>query len=587
MNEHRIVEEREIVITDLLWRLAEQWRAIVATGLIFAILLTGLKYIVDVRAYDSAVKAQSEQDAIRASLAQQDENEGDETDVDEALFLSVNEGDEKALAEAEEEVENTDRFEDEKTNTTQEDDKADAADTETAAAPLAGAKANLAVRPGTDGSLYLERIPTEGVLLRSLTYYDQYKDMEDYYNESLLMRVNSENETRLYMLFYVEPTEKSETTAFVTANMYARLLYNDDFLHEVSKALGLDTEVRYFKELFNIFLLQDDIVSQEQTAGKGFGVTLILSGAEDYEAVEKALTDQFQAAKAEIEKTAGAHKLKKMTCSVSTINDLDTRALQNDAYNRMISCANNFEKSYDLLAAEEKASVDKVIIDGSVKKILSDYRAGRETGDPLIDHTDPLGNKPSVSKTALIAGFILGVLLYAFLYLLGILLIHRIRGEKDVEKATGLRSFGGVYTYPWRGAWNRFLHSKAIYTLRHKKKGRPEEAADRIARAIAAKASHDDIKKISMIVLGDSNRWADGILSRQKRLLAKEYEIEAERIHNFGSALSLDEDQIRRLNPACLVLLSGTTTPAMTADLLTRLQEYRIPVLGTEFLEGA
>ena len=332
--------------------------------------------------------------------------------------------------------------------------------------------------------------------------------------------------------------------------------------------------------------MEDGYVSTGQ-AGMGFGVQVILSGAEDFDEIERILTKKIEAAHDDIEKTAGPHTLKKLTCSVSTINDLETRQQQTDAYTRMINASNAFEKAYDTLSVDEKHSVDKVIIEGNVKKILGDYRAGRAVGDPLIDNTDPVGKKPSLSRTSVIAGFLLGALFYAFLYLLGILFFRRIRGEKDIERATGLRSFGGVYTYPWTGGPGRFLHDRMLYNRRRKKHGRPEEAADRIARSIAARADHEGIKYISLITLGDTSRWADNILNRQKKLLSGECGIDAGRIYCPGKSLAIDEEVIRQLSPVCIVLLSGTTLPSMAADLLTRLQEYGIPVLGTEFLEGA
>ena len=39
------------------------------------------------------------------------------------------------------------------------------------------------------------------------------------------------------------------------------------------------------------------------------------------------------------------------------------------------------------------------------------------------------------------------------------------------------------------------------------------------------------------------------------------------------------------MGTALLVTLSGTTTPDMVAEILARLKEYQVPVLGTEFLE--
>ena len=569
MNEHRIVEEREIVIADLLWGLLIQWRGLLACGLIFAVLLTGLKYAVDLHAYTKKANTLSTSESRAAASAEQDE---EEAEIDEALFLTMNDGDGKNLAGAQSGMQ-------------KDQEKTGKAGTEKEE-PLAGSKAPLSILQGGDGTYYLEKMPTENPVVRALNYFSFYKDQEDYYNNSILMRVNTENEHRLYMLYYVKAQENGETDPFITGNMYARLVYDNGFINSVADALGLKTEPRYLKEIFKIFTMEDGYVSTGQ-AGMGFGVQVILSGAEDFDEIERSLTKKIEAAHDDIEKTAGPHTLKKLTCSVSTINDLETRQQQTDAYTRMINASNAFEKAYDTLSVDEKHSVDKVIIEGNVKKILGDYRAGRAVGDPLIDNTDPVGKKPSLSRTSVIAGFLLGALFYAFLYLLGILFFRRIRGEKDIGRATGLRSFGGVYTYPWTGGPGRFLHDRMLYNRRRKKHGRPEEAADRIARSIAARADHEGIKYISLITLGDTSRWADNILNRQKKLLSGECGIDAGRIYCPGKSLAIDEEVIRQLSPVCIVLLSGTTLPSMAADLLTRLQEYGIPVLGTEFLEGA
>ena len=62
---------------------------------------------------------------------------------------------------------------------------------------------------------------------------------------------------------------------------------------------------------------------------------------------------------------------------------------------------------------------------------------------------------------------------------------------------------------------------------------------------------------------------------------------EVRRIRADQGVSSINEDDFRTMPPAVIVLLSGITTPAMVSNLLLRLEEYDIPVVGTEFLEGA
>ena len=152
---------------------------------------------------------------------------------------------------------------------------------------------------------------------------------------------------------------------------------------------------------------------------------------------------------------------------------------------------------------------------------------------------------------------------------------------------TGVRSYGGIYEYPYKSLPARFAHCKMVYNLRHKKAGRPEMDAKKTALAIAARAGHIKAEGVSLITLGKSGIWEERILSRQKKILSEERNLQVRRIRADQGVSSINEDDFRTMPPAVIVLLSGITTPAMVSNLLIRLEEYDIPVVGTEFLEGA
>ena len=111
--------------------------------------------------------------------------------------------------------------------------------------------------------------------------------------------------------------------------------------------------------------------------------------------------------------------------------------------------------------------------------------------------------------------------------------------------------------------------------------------AKKTALAIAARAGHIKAEGVSLITLGKSGIWEERILSRQKKILSEERNLEVRRIRADQGVSSINEDDFRTMPPAVIVLLSGITTPAMVSNLLLRLEEYDIPVVGTEFLEGA
>ena len=62
--------EREVNLLDLFWSLLLSWRQIICFGIIFAVLLGGLKYVRDTRAYQAAQNADVEEKEEELSEAE-------------------------------------------------------------------------------------------------------------------------------------------------------------------------------------------------------------------------------------------------------------------------------------------------------------------------------------------------------------------------------------------------------------------------------------------------------------------------------------------------------------------------------------
>lgn len=56
--------EREINLAELLWNILFSWRQIICCGIIFAILLSGMKYVQDSRSYRAAQNKDTEQEEV-------------------------------------------------------------------------------------------------------------------------------------------------------------------------------------------------------------------------------------------------------------------------------------------------------------------------------------------------------------------------------------------------------------------------------------------------------------------------------------------------------------------------------------------
>lgn len=518
IDEKKIVEEREIDFFDLWWRLLEQWRGMLAVGLIFAILLPALKYHSDLNAYNNRLAL--EQAAQEASAAGVEEAE-DATGKELSQMIAA---------------ENADMI----------------------AATL-----------------------TEFPAIKALTYYKAWKTVKNYYKNSYLMKIDASRESRIMLMYYVK-SGSPETDCHMAANIYARLQYQDSFTEEIAKMFGDDIPAQSMKELLWTSILES-VGGADNDKGVGFSLTIVLPHHVDPDDLAQKITEALQRRHDTTEKQMGKHELVYLNSTLTTITDTEHLRQQTDTYNQMISLDNNFQKAYAALEEDQRLLVDEIMISGQVESVLKKASFGEELESMGFRRDGDIN--PHLSRKFVVVGFVLGVMLYAGIYLLWLLLIRRIRDERDLERRTGLRSFGGIYEYPYKKGLQSFLHSRKIYRRRHRDAGRPFADAAKIAHMIKAKAEHLGSGAVSMITLGETSDWADGIMNRQSEMLKKNG-LEARVIPAVNGAYSIDDEIFKSMAPVCIVLLSGETTPHMAAEMLARLREYDISVLGTEFLEG-
>lgn len=518
IDERKIVEERELDFFDLWWRLLEQWRGMVAVGLIFAILLPLLKYSSDLKAYNNRLAL--EQAAQEANAAGVEAAE-DQTGEDISRMIAA---------------ENADMI----------------------AATL-----------------------TEFPAIKALTYYKAWRTVKNYYKNSYLMKIDASREKRIMLMYYVK-SGSPETDCHMAANMYTRLQYQDSFTAEVAEMIGEDIPATAMKELLWTNMLESN-GGADNDKGVGFSLTVVLPNNAEPEDLAEKITASLQRRHDTTEKQIGKHELVYLNSTYTTVTDVDHLKQQTETYSQMISLDNNFQKNYADLEEDQRLLVDEIMISGQVESVLKKASFGEELESMGFRRDGDID--PRLSRKFVVVGFVLGVILYAVVYMLWMLLIRRIRDERELERRTGLRSFGGIYEYPYKKGLQSFLHSRKIYRRRHREAGRPFADAAKIAHMITAKAEHLGSGAVSMITLGQTTDWADGIMNRQSEMLKKNG-LEAKVVPAVNGAYSIDDEILKSMAPVCIVLLSGETTPHMAAELLARLREYDISVLGTEFLEG-
>lgn len=504
MNDQQyIMEEQGIDIRTFLWALLEQWRGMVVTGIIFALLLAGARHVVNVRAARYA----------RSQVGMEEE---------------------------------------------------------------------------TAQSLYKgqQNVP------RVLHYYQNWQNQKFYYENSGLMKVDPNREDRYVIRYYITSDSPGEADFDTIEGCYRNMMNDEKFPDSMAGLFDPDLPRELVRELFLINPLNSK--SSDDAPGRGFSVGVILpprEGGYDYDLIRDTITAYVKEKSEDIRKVLGDFDLQVIIAGPTVINYPKRGSTQISTFNSLLSAEKKFQSEYSSLTASEKASVNKIVSDGNVREWLLDHMVPQEVESKTPAKAASGGTSTAAATSRLrfpkkfaALGFLIGLFLFAALLFFRTIFSRKLRDEGEAGQVTGLRSFGGIYQYPYTSGWKRFLHSRKIYEMRHKDAARPGTETVRITRKIAARAQHAEASGVCMIVLGKPGGMVDGILKEQGNLLEKAG-ISSSAAYARDGIVSIDESVYSGMGTALLVTLSGTTTPDMVAEILARLKEYQVPVLGTEFLE--
>ena len=428
-------------------------------------------------------------------------------------------------------------------------------------------------------------------VLKALVFYDDWQNQKDYYESNPLMKIDPTHEERYVLRYYIS-AEDYEHEDLVTVEDCYRLMTSDQgFADAMSICFGDDVQKKYIRELFMISSMNAEEPSRP--IGRGFSVVLTLpprSGNYDLDLIRDTVTDYIKAKSDTLKKVFGEFDVELLSSDHLYISYPMRGDTQLTAFNKVLSCENKFNITYSALSASEKLSVDKIVGEGDVKLWLLENRVRKEKeGEQTLTETAtaPVRHaRPGFPKKYSALGFLIGLILFAGVLFFQMVFSRKLRDENEFENISGLRSFGGVYKYPYTSVWDRFFHDKKIYELRHRTASKSTIEAARIIRRAAAKAAHIEVANVCLIVLGTPGKWTCETIQKQSDILNGE-KISASVVFARDGISSIDEKEYGKMGSALIVTLSNVTTPAMVAELINRLEEYHIPILGTEFIEGA
>ena len=481
---------------------------------------------------------------------------------------------------------------------------------------------------------------------RALIDYVDWQNIKEYYDNSLLMDLETYKKDRLDLLYYVKSNDEN-TDINSIAHLYEQMLLDPELAEKMGEAYGVKKDVDLMTELYWFNSIEKEKENGNQK-GIVFSITSIIPSGSDSSRIRDAMNDFIESRKDMISKTAGDFELTLVSATDYRVTNLTRTEKQASRFKDLLSRKSDFSQYYTKLPYKERFLTGLIILDGNpqtwairfrsrkdeetlVSDILAIFdknleriqngveeseedRTKREELQAAVGEAD-LGltseenlievrkwiaeeeeeeeeeTQGSLEVGKIVKRFVLmliiGMLLYAGIYFICLVLRHRIKHESDLEDMAGIYSFGSVCTYPYRTPLQKFFHDPKVYFMRTGGGEDDISEAVRIARRIGRKAARLGKSSLLAITMGKESPWAYGIYKKQKEILEKEFGITYKRtVLDKDVKQELEVIDYESFDSVVLIAIDDVTKIDMAFKALKMLKEYDVSVLGSMFLAG-
>lgn len=405
---------------------------------------------------------------------------------------------------------------------------------------------------------------------------DWIEEQKDYINNSILMNTNTGNQRTLVLDYQITLADNLDTTMSALVNGYVGLIRDEDLINGIKEAFGYTNDNKYIAELISInnFSFVGGNIAQLGGANADNAVVevvIILPEGVDENAVQEAVTKRIKEYSGKLSNSISPHNIDLLNSNVAYLLNYTAISYKNNIMQSVFNLQNNMKNMKTTLSDSQKAAVDSIIrIKSDAKKI--------EAGENIKENAaeKEAAPKPGFSKKYALFGFILGAMIYAFIYLLLIIVKGCINCAADVEYYLQSRLLGEIYDTNNSTGFAKLLHSKLVENLRYRGRLNPEVQVKKTVDAIDAVCEHNQTKKFALFDLtGKNGKHASAVISG---ITDKGIDVEL-----IDGSTDMEEKSLLHVDNA--VFITGPVTEALKLMRLRSLcDSYDIKALGAIYV---
>ena len=291
-----------------------------------------------------------------------------------------------------------------------------------------------------------ENVEVDPDVLNALSLYADFMDKRERFNSNFFNKIDLDNCQTVTCLFeynakiYEDTPNKiqDETTLGLLNGLYNLMLSDETFRTEM-----IDEIKNYWPKIDGSNLQNTMTITVVHTTAYGPGMITInnvIPKDKDPKELQDAITKSVYGYHERIADSIGKENtIRFVSCAYKQTDYATELKARNSRYDIVSSGNSQYKNAYNVLDKDSQNVVDK-----------AKEKCGNSTDVSVYEEylRKQASKSDRITKSQLIKygglGFIGGVLLYIFIYLVLVIAKSCVRSDDELEAATGIRNFGGI-----------------------------------------------------------------------------------------------------------------------------------------------
>lgn len=396
---------------------------------------------------------------------------------------------------------------------------------------------------------------------------------KSYLRDSILMNTDPTNQRTLILDYYIKATNASEATRTALDYGYLSFANEGALIAELQQIISPESDSNFISELVSV--KNNSSNGMISTADSVVEIQVVLPDDVDADAVQGVVNNEIEKFSNEISEEIGPHELR-------LINASEARLYNQAAADRRTNLnTTTYNINYNLGNLESALSEQQRVAMNSILEIKKQQNAAENAVQENVERNAEEVSKPGISKKFALVGFVLGIILYAIVYILYCGLKGNITSPEQTERYSNSRLLGEIYYKGTHKGLKGLLNSSIVNGIRCRGKKDTAKQISYITSTIDAVCRKNDAAKVTAMCLPGISA-EDHAVIRELEASIKKKGVDLEIIDvDFATV----EEKLLSIDFVVCVA-NEESKAADLINLASLLKSYDTKIIGNVFIQG-